>query len=247
MQSNDMNYSINKDLDVHSNIFGAFISYIQNSNEYWYIKDHESRIIFINDYGLHYSGLPKGFNPEGKLDHECPVFWSEASDVIRANDKNVMDSQKTIPTLFNAIYGGREKLIQPFMVEVTPLIDNGKSIGVVGRAKKLDIFSMHHLENNRCPESLCFGNPTDLFTDREFDVVFYALQSLSAKEIAKRLALSPHTVKKYLQSVYEKTGVSALSQLIEYCRCHGYEKYAPSRFMSTQPYIPLVECANLPN
>ena len=109
------------------------------------------------------------------------------------------------------------------------------------------VFSMYHLEQDRCPTSLQFGNPTDLFTDREFDVVFYAIQSLSAKEIARRLAISPNTVKKYLLSVYEKIGVSALSQLIEYCRCHGYDNYAPSRFMSTQPYIPLVECANLPN
>jgi len=242
-----MNFSIGKDVDIRSKTFGTFISYMQNSNEYWYINDHESRIIFINDYGLHYTGLPKGFNPEGKLASECPVYWSEAADVIKANDKNVMDSQKTIPTLITLMYGGKEKLIQPFMTEVTPLIENGKSIGVVGRGKKLDIFSMYHLEQGRGPESLQFGNPTDLFTDREFDVVFYALQSLSAKEIARRLAISPNTVKKYLLSVYEKVGVSALSQLIEYCRCHGYDNYAPSRFMSTEPYMPLAEFTKKPN
>ncbi len=236
-----MNFSMGKDVDVRSKTFDAFISYMQNSNEFWYIKDRESRFIYMNDYGLHYSGLPEGFNPEGKLDSECPVYWSEMADVIQANDKNVMDKQKVIPTLMTFIYGGREKRIQPFMADVTPLIENGKSIGVVGRAKKLEFFSMYHLENNRCPESLCFGNPTDLFTDREFDVVFYALQSLSAKDIAKRLAISPNTVKKYLQSVYEKTGVSALSQLIEYCRSHGYDKYAPNRFLSTGTYIPLID------
>jgi len=238
-----MNFSIGKNIDIRSKDFGAFISYMQNSNEYWYITDHENRCIFINNYGFHYSGLPKGFNPEGKLASECPAFWSEFADVIQANHKNVMDSQQTIPTLMTCIYGGREKLVETFISEVTPLIENGQSIGVVGRAKKLEIFSMYHLEQDRCPTSLQFGNPTDLFTDREFDVVFYAIQSLSAKEIARRLAISPNTVKKYLLSVYEKIGVSALSQLIEYCRCHGYDNYAPSRFMSTQPYIPLAEFA----
>ncbi|MEA9393642.1 helix-turn-helix transcriptional regulator [Acerihabitans sp. TG2] len=236
-----MNVSIGNNIDIRSKDFGALISYMQNSNEYWYINDHEHRGVFLNDYGFHYSGLPKGFNPEGKLLSEYPVYWSDHAEVIRENDKHVMTSQKTIRTLFNAVYGGKEKLIQPFMINVSPLIENGKSIGVVGHAKKLDIFSMYHLELGRGPASLQFGNPTDLFTDREFDVVFYAMQSLSAKDIARRLAISPNTVKKYLLSVYEKVGVSALSQLIEYCRCHGYDNYAPSRFMSTEPHMPLAE------
>lgn len=236
-----MKFTINKELDISSTSYDAFISYMENSNEAWYIKDHESRFIYMNDYGRYYSGLPKGFNLEGKLDSECPAYWSEIADVIQANDKHVMDSQKVIPTLITLIYGGREKLIQPFLADVTPLIQDGKSIGVVGRAKKLEIYSMYHIENNKHPDSLSFGNPTDLFTDREFDVIFYALQSLSTKLIARQLNISPNTVRKYLQSVYEKIGVSSLRQLIEFCRSKGYDKYAPNRFINTHPYIPLIK------
>lgn len=58
---------------------------------------------------------------------------------------------------------------------------------------------MYHLENNKLTNSLSFGKPTDLFTDREFDVVFFAVQSLSYKEMAKRLNISPGTVEKLLQ------------------------------------------------
>jgi len=234
-----MNFSIDNDSDVRQNTFGTLISYMKSSNELWYIKDHEHRFIYANELDIYYSGLPKGYNIEGKLDNECPAPWSEIADVIQANDKNVMDSQKTIPTLMTFVYGGSKKIIQPFLADITPLIENGKSVGVVGRAKKLEIFSMYHHEQGRSPASLSFGNPSDLFTDREFDVVFYAIQSLSAKDIARRLAISPNTVKKYLLSVYEKIGVSAVSQLIEYCRCHGYDNYAPSRFISTHSYIPL--------
>ncbi len=241
MMSSYMSFSINEDSDVRSKTFGAFISYMENSNEFWYIKDHESRFIYMNEYAKYYSGLPKWFDPEGKLDSECPAPWSEIEDVIQANDKNVMGSQKVIPTLMTFIYGGREKLIQPFMADVTSLIAGGKSIGVVGRAKKLEIYSMYHFEHNKNAESLCFGNPTDLFTDREFDVVFFAIQSVSTKEIAKHLNISPGSVKKYLQSVYEKTGVSAQSQLIEYCRNKGYDKYAPNKFINPNPYLPLVK------
>lgn len=239
MESKCMKFSINKDLDVHSNSFDAFIAYMEHSKDFWIIKDYESRFVYANETMIHYSGLPKGFNIEGLLDSECPAPWSEFEDVIQKNDKNVMENKKTIPVLNTFVYGGRDKIVQPFMLEVTPLIKDGKSIGIVGRGKKLEIFSMYHLENNKLPDSLSFGKPTDLFTDREFDVVFFALQSLSAKEIAKRLNISPGTVENYLHSIYEKTGVSALNQLIEYCRNNGYDKYAPNKFINPHPYIPL--------
>lgn len=239
MENKHLDFLADENFNIRSTSYDALIGFMKHSNEFWYIKDHEHRFIYINDYAIYYSGLPNGYNPEGKLDSECPAPWSEIAHVIQANDKNVMDSQKVIPTLMTFVYGGKEKLIQPFMADVTPLIKNGKSIGVVGRAKKLEIYSMYHMENNRFPESLCFGNPTDMFTDREFDVVFFAMQSLSAKAIAKRLKVSPNTVRKYLQSVYEKTGVSALSQLIEFCRNHGFDKYAPAKFINTHPYMPL--------
>lgn len=240
MKNDYMSFSVDNELDVRSRTLGAFISYMESSCEFWYIKDHESRFIYMNEYAKYYSGLPKGFDPEGKLDSECPAPWSEIEDVIQANDKKVMETKKVIPTLMTFIYGGKEKLIQPFMADVTPLIEAGKSVGVVGRAKKLEIYSMYHLENNRLPDALSFGKPTDMFTDREFDVVFFAMQSLSAKEIAKRLHISPNCVKKYLQSVYEKTGVSAQSQLIEYCRNKGYDKYAPNKFINPNPYMPMI-------
>lgn len=125
------------------------------------------------------------------------------------------------------------------MADVSPLIEEGKSIGVVGRAKKLEIYSMYHLENNRLPDALSFGKPTDLFTDREFDVVFFAMQSLSAKAIAKRLNITANCVKMHLQSIYLKAGVSAKSQLVDYCRNKGYDKYAPNKFFNPNPYMPL--------
>lgn len=239
MNDSSMKFSINKDLDVRSNSFDAFISYMENSSDLWAIKNVESRFVYVNDIAMQYNGLPKNFNIEGKLDSECPAPWSEFSELIQETDKSVMDKQRPIPVLNTFVYGGRNKLVQPFMVEVTPLIREGRSIGVVVRGKKLEIFSMYHLEKTKFPETLSFGNPSNLFTDREFDVVFFAMQSLSRKEIAKRLDISPNTVEKYLNKIYEKTGVSALSQLIDYCRNNGYDKYAPNKFINPVPYIPL--------
>jgi len=241
VENNSMSFSVNQDLDVHSKSFDAFVSYMESSNDFWIIKDHDSRFVYANEIMIYYSGLPKGFNIEGRLDSECPAPWSEFEDIIQANDKNVMESQKTIPVLNTFTYGGREKIVQPFMLEVTPLIKEGKSIGIVGRGKKLDIYSMYHfVENNIHPSSLTFGNPTDQFTDREFDIVFFAMQSLGEKEISKKLNLSHRTVENRLQEIYHKLKINSLGQLKEYCIKQGYDKYAPTRFINPNPYIPLI-------
>ncbi|MEK9498729.1 PAS domain-containing protein [Photorhabdus sp. P32] len=239
MKDNTMSFSINKDLDVNSKSFDAFISYMENSNDVWVIKDNESRFIYANDTMIYYSGLPKGFNIEGRLDGECPAPWSEFADIIQANDNNVMTSQKTIRVLHTFTYVGREKIIQPFLVNVTPLMKDGKCIGIVSHGKKLQIYSMYHFENNIHPESLTFGKPTDLFTDREFDIVFFALQSLNAKDIARKLGISYRTVQSRLHIIYQKIGINSLSQLKEYCRGKGYDNYAPTQFINPNPYITL--------
>ncbi|AWK40852.1 MULTISPECIES: PAS and helix-turn-helix domain-containing protein [Photorhabdus] len=240
MKDNTMSFSVNKDLDVHSKSFDAFISYMENSNDIWAIKDNEHRFIYANDTMIYYSGLPKGFNIEGRLDGECPAPWSEFENIIQASCDVVMTSQKTIPVLNTLTYGGKQKMIQPFMLNVTPLMKDGKCIGVVGHGKKLEIYSMYHSENNIQPDSLTFGKPTDLFTDREFDIVFFALQSLSAKDIARKLSITYRTVQSRLHIIYQKIGINSLSQLKEYCRGKGYDNYAPTRFINTNPYIPLV-------
>ncbi|MCW7546947.1 helix-turn-helix transcriptional regulator [Photorhabdus sp. APURE] len=239
MKDKSMNFSVNKDLDIHSENFDAFVSYMENSNDFWAIKDNESRFVYANDIMIYYSGLPKGFNIEGRLDGECPAPWAEFEDIIQANEKNVRISQKTIPVLNTLTYGGREKIIQPFLVNVTPLMKDGKCIGVVGHGRKLEIYSMYHFENNIHPESLTFGKPTDLFTDREFDIVFFALQSFSAKDIAKKLGITYRTVQSRLHIIYQKIGINSLSQLKEYCKSKGYYNYAPTRFINPNPYITL--------
>ena len=47
-----------------------------------------------------------------------------------------------------------------------------------------------------------------MLTNREIDVLALLAERLTDKEIAKRLLLSPLTVKKYTQRIYRKLGVN---------------------------------------
>lgn len=66
------------------------------------------------------------------------------------------------------------------------------------------------------------------FTDREWHVLFLALQRLSAKEIARRLNLSPRTVENRLSLIYEKMAVNDGYHLRIVCREKAITHYIPS-------------------
>ena len=243
MENGIMEFSLKPGIHVRSNSYEALISHMEQCNDLWAIKDHASRFIYVNKPFLHYNNLPKKFNIEGRLDSECPAPWSEIADIIQANDSTVMQRQKSADVLTNFIHGRKEKIIQPFLANIVPLIQDGKSIGIIGRAKKLDLYSMYDVEQEQYSPTGDFDNPDRLFTDREFEVVFLALQSLTMKEIANKLDISSDNADKYMQSIYQKTGVSDLPKLKNFCMKNGYHKFAPYRYNNPKPYIPLNSCA----
>ncbi len=56
-------------------------------------------------------------------------------------------------------------------------------------------------------------------TPRERTVLTQALEGLSAKHIARRLDLSPHTVNDHFKAIYRKIGVTSREELIAHL-CH---------------------------
>lgn len=58
--------------------------------------------------------------------------------------------------------------------------------------------------------------PAELFSDREMDVIKLVAKGLSNKDIAKELFLSEGTVKNYISSVLNKTGLEHRTQIAIY-------------------------------
>lgn len=65
-----------------------------------------------------------------------------------------------------------------------------------------------------------------LLTPREEQVVALVAEGLSNKEIAHELALSEHTVKKYLFRIFDKLGISTRVELALYAVNHGEHRSA---------------------
>jgi two-component system nitrate/nitrite response regulator NarL len=74
----------------------------------------------------------------------------------------------------------------------------------------LDAFS------ETAPMHVFQANGIESLTPRERDVVRLVTDGFANREVAQQLGLSPHTVKNYLFSVFDKIGVSSRAELIMY-------------------------------
>jgi DNA-binding NarL/FixJ family response regulator len=65
-----------------------------------------------------------------------------------------------------------------------------------------------------------------LLTPREEQVVALVAEGLSNREVAQELALSEHTIKKYLFRIFDKLGISTRVELVLYALAHGDHRQA---------------------
>ncbi|WP_145559705.1 PAS domain-containing protein [Yersinia mollaretii] len=213
-------------LDVGS--LGSLLSFMENNEDPWGVKDCESRIIYANKATLKYSQLPLNFNIEGRLDNECPAKWAEFASDLQKQDREVEMDKKRVAMIQTCLWGQEHTLCEKF-----PLFDNEKRcIGTLFHVTKFNFISIYDLFiNKEIPPVLVMKPPTSDFTKKELEVIFYLLQSLNAKEIGEKLNLSHRTISNKLQLIYGKAKVNSLSAFKEYCKVEGIDRYIPERLI----------------
>lgn len=90
---------------------------------------------------------------------------------------------------------------------------------------------MYDFFNNLKPSVISLTPPDSQFTERELEIIFYALQRLSAKEIAQKLCISHRTIENRLQGIYNKISINSLKELVEYCNTTGLNNYVPKKLL----------------
>jgi len=76
--------------------------------------------------------------------------------------------------------------------------------------------TLHHRRNEVAPTA---GSP---LTPREHEIVLLLAKGLTARAIARRADISPGTVRKHLQNVYKKLGVSDRLAAVDHLRLNGW-------------------------
>ncbi|EON3356671.1 LuxR C-terminal-related transcriptional regulator [Yersinia enterocolitica] len=203
--------------------YGSLLSFMENNEEPWGIKDCESRFMYVNKATLKFSQLPISFSIEGRLDNECPAQWAEFTPELQKQDREVEMDKKRVAMIQTCLWGQEHTLCEKY-----PLFDNEKKcIGTIFHVTKFNFISLYDLFNKEIPPVLVMSPPTNDFTKKELEVIFYLLQSLNSKEIGERLNLSKRTIENKLQLIYAKVNVNSLSSFKEYCKVEGFDRYIP--------------------
>ncbi|CNJ18397.1 helix-turn-helix transcriptional regulator [Yersinia frederiksenii] len=222
------------------NSLETLIRFWENSSEPWGARDNQSRFIYSNKENNKLMGLPDKYSVEGQLDGELPTLISEFQTEFQAHDRKVELSQDRITSAEIHKWYGRS-YFQPKFCDKYPLIDkNGISQGVIFHVRPVEDTILTHLDKIKVPTSLIFTPPSDLFTKREWEVLFYILHTFSSKEIAKKLHLSSRTVCNITQKIYSKAGVTSKKQLVEYCYEKKINNYVPQSFFEDSGSFPLM-------
>ncbi|MCW7763405.1 helix-turn-helix transcriptional regulator [Photorhabdus luminescens] len=213
------------------------INTMKQSNEPWGIKDKNSCFIYANQACKHIQNISSSFDYEGLYDYDLPWDGAEFAKEYIQHDQKVMKEEKSYVSLETHIWSGI-KTLSSYLCEKSPIYDeNGDCLGIMYHLWKAQDYSLTRLYHGKLPASILFQPPTDLFTPREWDVIFLSLHKYTSKQIGQILNISYRTVENYTARIYRKVGVRSAQQLEEYCRFNDYDLYVPERFLHPESSI----------
>ncbi|TKI06558.1 helix-turn-helix transcriptional regulator [Martelella alba] len=204
----------------------------ESSSEPWGVKNTDSRYVYANKAYYELLNLdPSSVRIEGHYDDELPCSIAKFAWFFKEHDRHTLALKDRLCSLEIHCYGP-EQILKPYYFDKFPLFDNttAKCVGIIFHARKLENYSLLEHINGEEPGTFCFFPPEDLFSEGELDVIFFVLQSLSSKHIAKKLNRSHRTIENRLQQIYQKAGVHSLGQFQEFCKAKGYDRYIPQKF-----------------
>ncbi|MCA6221485.1 helix-turn-helix transcriptional regulator [Photorhabdus antumapuensis] len=210
------------------------INTMQQSNEPWGIKDKNSCFIYGNLALKSLKNFSNSFEFEGLYDNELPWNGAEFAKEFVIHDKNVMEKDIRICSLETHMFG-KDKFLSSYFQEKYPLYnDEQECVGILLHGWKVEDFSFTRLFHGKLPASILFQPPTDLFTQREWDVIFLMLHKYTSKQIGRMLNISYRTVETHISRIYKRCSVHSSKQLEEYCRTNDYDLYVPERFVNQE-------------
>lgn len=220
-------------------VIKPLVKFWENSREPWWVKNSESQFVYANKKLCEFLGLPEGYNPEGRYDGELPVAISEFEAQFQHHDRMVEKVRDRVTSIVIHKFNGLDYL-QPYYADKIPLMDEkGNVLGVIPHCRPVESVFITRLSKIKMPTSLVFTPPSNQFTEKEWDIIFYTCQSFTPKMIEKALGVSSRTVEDILCRIYKKSGVGNKRGLIDYCIEQGFNNFIPKNiFQQCETIMP---------
>jgi DNA-binding CsgD family transcriptional regulator len=206
----------------------------ETSREPWGVKNIDSQYVYANKAYYELLNINRAsMSIEGYYDDELPCSIAKFAWFFKEHDRNTLAVQDRLCSLEIHCYGP-EQILKPYYFDKFPLFDNSTAqcVGTIFHARQFENFSLLKHLNGEQPGFFRFYPPENLFTEGELDVIFFALQSMPSKNIAKRLNRSHRTIENKLQQIYQKADVHNLSQFQAFCKEKGFDRFIPQKFFS---------------
>ncbi|MFT4463613.1 MAG: helix-turn-helix transcriptional regulator [Sodalis sp. (in: enterobacteria)] len=135
--------------------------------------------------------------------------------------------------------------MQPYLFDFYPQFDcvNDQSedvefgcIGTVCHVRPFAFGSTLKCVDGEAPRPAMFDRYRR-FTEKEWEIIFFTLHGLTAKDVARRLKISNRTVENRLRVIFNKSGTHSARELAMHCRENGTDRYIPPSLLSPSSHV----------
>lgn len=197
----------------------------------WAVKDKNSRFVYVNNTFKKWQTISTGYDYEGLNISDIPVPVAEFSDIFNRQEREIEQTGEAVRAITTHIQG-TEKIMQPAYNIQEPLYDENRNcVGTIISVRHVRIITPTSLLNGKIIQHVTFKSPSDLFTEKEWEVVYLVVCGMRLKEISSILSVTVDAVNGRLRSCYRKTGLNSLSDLKNYCRDNRFDSYIPQFFL----------------
>ena len=200
-------------------------------------KNLQSQFVYANPAYRRLLALPAKFNLEGRFDHEMPAPTSEFAEEFRFHDRLVEEAGERRSSLEVNEFGPQKQL-SAYFFDKFPIFDHdNKVIGTFFFGRRAVFLDTEFYLNGGRPDSIILTKPSDIFSEAQWEVIFFLVRGLTNKQIATRLKRSVDTIKTHLKAIMEIANVNTREQLIEFIDVNGWMSYVPEKFMHYRRHI----------
>ncbi|HBO5728281.1 TPA: response regulator transcription factor [Pseudomonas aeruginosa] len=174
---------------------------------------------------------------------ELIISWEQSEEAwsVKDNCLNFVYVNRRYTELITPRFGQKNSLLSPFSASIEEhdklVIQTGNRTGVIAHAKTLTSVAPRGFIATDGIGTFTFTPPSELFTSREWDVIYLLLSGLSEKEIAEQISRSLSTVKFHKSNIFQKVGCSCIGAFKALARQKKWNFYIPPTFASAKYII----------
>lgn len=205
--------------------------FFTQSKEPWGVKDAQSRYIYANQAYFNFLEIHEDIVKDiTKFSYEAvPALASLAGRLI-AHDQKVMQTGQRLEAVGTLLIGENYR---SFIFEKYPFFEeSGRIVGTVFHLKPFERLSMGYFLEKPFYGEATFTPPTNIFTKREWDVLFLLFRGSLRNQVSEFLGISEISVRNVISRLFLRTGAPSKDALLELGVSKGWHLYVPPRFAS---------------